>query len=217
MGIPVIIAGKSGSGKSASIRNMDPETTLWIRAINKPPPFKPKGWKVIDLSKGSDGNVFITDDASTITVLMKQAPNKGFKSIIVDDAGYIMTNEFMRRVVEKGYDKFSEMAKNIWSLFVTVKELPEDVIVYFVFHTDVDNFGTTGIKTIGKLLSEKVSLEGMATIVLLSDRIDGKYIFRTQNSGMDIAKSPIGLFSDEVIPNDLAKVDEAIKEYYSEE
>jgi hypothetical protein len=215
MGNIIIIAGKSGTGKSTSMRNLDPEKTLLVNIIGKPLPFKGKGWKKVDTA--GSGNIFTTDRTADIKSILPKASSKGFKTIIIDDAGYIMTNEFMRRVNEKGYDKFNDIAYNIWDLFEDSKKLPDDVNVYFTFHVEFDSNGNEGIKTIGRLLSDKVTIEGMATVVLISDRVDGKYIFRTQSNGYDIAKSPIGMFTTESIENDLKIVDDAIREFYQEE
>ena len=194
---------------------MNPEDTLLIKAISKPLPFpeKKNGWKVID--QDGQGNVFTTDNPETIKAVMKKAPAKGFKNIIIDDATFTMTNEFMRKIDEKGFDKFTSLAYNVWSIVNTVRELPDDVIVYLVWHLEETNMGALKLRTVGKLTDEKVDIPALATIVLIADRSsEGEYMFKTQTSGMDIAKSPIGLFEDEKIPNDLKLVEEKIREYY---
>ena len=200
MGIPVLVFGKSGVGKSYSLRNFEPEQLGVIRVIKKPLPFRSK-FKPFD-----------SDD-------YKQIMNALFKaktpSIVIDDAGYLTTNEFMRRALEKGYDKFTEMAKNLWNLISFVSnELPEDKIVYIMMHEDKNDMGDAKVKTIGRMLDEKVCVEGMFTIVLHAMRSDGKYLFKTQGDGSDIAKSPYGMFQEEVIENDLKHVDDIIREFY---
>ena len=120
----------------------------------------------------------------------------------------------MRRSSQKGYDKFTEMARHAWDVVMAACGADPRVTVYFLWHSTTDDGGTTRAKTIGKLLDEKIYLEGMVTIVLRSMRKDREYIFRTQTNGQDTCKSPIGLFATEEIPNDLAIVDETIREYY---
>ncbi len=204
-------------GKSTSFRNMNPKDTLLIKTINKPLPFpeKKQGWKAVDPETG-EGNVFQTDHADTIIAVMKKAPSKGFKNIIVDDGTYVMVDEFMRRVTERGYDKFSEMAFNVWNIIKQAEKLPEDVIVFLIWHIEESPTGSIKLRTVGKLTDEKVDIPAMCTVVLLADRVDGQYIFRTQNTGMDIAKSPIGLFEEEAIPNDMKEVESKIRKYYGE-
>lgn len=200
MGIPVLILGESGSGKSASMRNFKQGEIGIVNVAGKPLPFK------------SDLTGFKTDDYVQITSILKKAKAK---SIVIDDAQYLMANEFMRRSAEKGYDKFTDIGKNYWSLIMTVvNELADDVVVYFLSHIERDQGGNEKIKTIGKMLDEKITVEGMFSIVLKTSAQDGKYSFLTQTSGMDTAKSPIGLFEDHQIDNDLKYVDKKIREYY---
>lgn len=166
----------------------------------KPLPFK------------SDLTGFKTDDYSQITSILKKTKTK---SIVIDDAQYLMANEFMRRSSEKGYDKFTDIGKNYWGLIMTVvNDLADDVVVYFLSHIERDQEGHEKVKTIGKLLDDKITVEGLFSIVLKTSVQDGKYSFLTQTSGMDTAKSPIGLFEDLQIDNDLKYVDIKIREYY---
>ena len=199
MGIPVLILGESGTGKSASLRNFKPEDLKVINVANKPLPFKNKIESVA------------TDDYRTVVKELKL--NKK-KVAVIDDAQYLMANEFMRRATEYGFDKFTEIAQNFWSLVNMVKDLPSDQVVYFLAHIERDANGNEKIKTIGKLLDEKITVEGMFTIVLKTNVTDGVYSFITQNSGHDTVKSPIGMFPSVVIDNDLKYVDEKIRNYY---
>lgn len=146
--------------------------------------------------------------------ILKELKNTSKKAIVVDDAQYIMANEFMRRATERGYDKFTEIAFHMWDIVESVKDLPADTVVYFLSHIDRDSEGNEKVKTIGKLLDEKITLEGMFTIVLKTNVSDGQYTFLTQNSGKDTVKSPIGLFGSYAIENDLKYVDEKIRNYY---
>ncbi len=199
MAIPVLILGESGTGKSASLRNFDASEIKVINVEGKPLPFKNKF------------EVFSSDNYVKILKEM-QATDKPV--IVIDDAQYLMANEFMRRATERGFDKFTEIAQNFWNLVNKVKELPKNQIVYFLAHIERDVNGNEKIKTIGKLLDEKITVEGMFTIVLKTNVNDGEYTFLTQNSGHDTVKSPIGMFKTFAIENDLKYVDDKIRNYY---
>lgn len=181
------------------MRNFEPEDLKVINVANKPLPFKNKFESIS------------TDDYRKIIAELKL--NKK-KVAVIDDAQYLMANEFMRRATERGFDKFTEIAQNFWALVNMVKELPSDQVVYFLAHIERDANGNEKIKTIGKLLDEKITVEGMFTIVLKTNVTDGVYSFITQNSGHDTVKSPIGMFPSIVINNDLKYVDEKIRNYY---
>lgn len=199
MAVPCLILGESGTGKSASLRNFKPENLKVINVANKPLPFKNKFESVS------------TDNYREVIAELKL--NKK-KVAVIDDAQYLMANEFMRRATERGFDKFTEIAQNFWTLVNMVKELPPDQVVYFLAHIERDANGNEKIKTIGKQLDEKITVEGMFTIVLKTNVTDGVYSFITQNSGHDTVKSPIGMFPGTVIDNDLKYVDEKIRNYY---
>lgn len=212
MGIPVFILGESGTGKSTSLRNLDPANCILIQAVKKPLPFKSE-WKYWDNSKKS-GSIVVTDNSNDICRAISFFPSVGKKTIIIDDYQYTMANEFMRRSQEKGYDKFTEMAKGAWDIVMAAQAAPDDVIVYILSHTQTDERGMTRCKTIGKLLDEKITLEGLFTIVMRTSKRDGKYYFTTQNDGFDTVKTPMGMFDSEAIDNDLNYVTQTIKSYY---
>lgn len=208
MGVPVLIMGRSGSGKSASLRNIK-NPTLLINVVSKPLPFK-KNDKILE---------FCTDEYLKIKQTLTLAPEKGYKSVVIDDAGYLMTSKFMSGHRQaKGnsqFDLYNEIADNFYSLLTfIVKELPSDVIVYVMMHEEKNDFGESKPKTIGKLLDDKVCVEGMFTIVLHAMKLDNKYVFATSTDGLDVTKSPIGMFSETYIDNDLDLVDKTIREYY---
>ena len=202
MGKKVLILGASGTGKSASMRNFSKDEILIINVAGKDMPFKePKGgFEKLNTDQYRD--------------IKRAMTNTKKKVIVIDDCQYLMANEFMRRATEKGYDKFTEIAQNFWDLQQAISKLPEDVVVYEISHIERDQDGNEKMKTIGKMLDEKITVEGMFSIVLKTVVNDGNYYFQTQNSGKDTCKSPIGLFNSMLIENDLKKVDNAIRDYY---
>lgn len=199
MAIIVMLYGQSGTGKSASLRNFKPGDVAIVNVSGKPMPFR------------GDIKTYNTDDYIKIDTAIGAAKPR---SIVIDDATYLMTGEFMRTAKTSGYQKFTDMALNFYTLVKTAAALPDDKIVYFVGHCDADVNGMEKFKTIGKMLDEKITLEGLFTIVLKTVVTNGKYQFATQNSGTDTVKTPMGMFSDPLIDNDLALVDKTIREYY---
>lgn len=205
MAIPVLIIGKSGSGKSTSLKNCTNDDWNLIRVLSKPLPFKGKinGWK--------------TDDYQTV---MKCLVHSKAKSIVIDDAGYLITNMFMKGHASQGagnaiFGFYNKIGDHFWNLIdFIVNKLPEEKIVYVIMHEDTDENGNTRAKTIGKILDEKVCLEGLFTIVLRCITESGKHLFVTQNADGAISKSPVGMFDKLTIDNDLAFVDKKIREYY---
>ncbi len=210
MSVATMILGESGTGKSTSLRGLDPARTLLIQTIRKPLPFRSAGWKV-KASMKADGNIIQTDSAEIIERAMRSLPHE---IVVIDDFQYMLANEFMRRSDEKGFEKFTDIGRHAWDVLRAATDLADDRRVYILAHTATDDLGRTKMKTIGKLLDEKITPEGMVTIVLKTVVRDGGYLFATQNSGSDTTKSPMGMFDDLLIDNDLAEVDAAICDYY---
>lgn len=208
MSIATLILGQSGTGKSTSLRNLNPDDVLLIQAVRKPLPFRSTQWKPLTKDEGC---VTKQARADNIISLLTKTPKN---IIIIDDFQYIMASEFMNRAMEKGFDKFTEMAKNAYDILMTAMNLPDHKRVYVLSHTEENDNGKTKMKTIGKLLDEKITLEGLVTIVLQTAVVNGQYIFTTQNNGQNTVKSPMGLFETEHIENDLKMVDDAICEYW---
>ena len=156
-----MIYGQSGTGKSTSLRNFKPEDVCIVNVSGKPLPFKSKH------------KTFNTDDYMAIDAAIKKAPAK---SIVIDDATYLMTGEYMRTAKVTGYQKFTDMALNYYTLVKAAAALPSDKIVYFMGHSDTDANGNEKFKTIGKMLDEKVTLEGMFTIVLKTVEIGRAHV-----------------------------------------
>lgn len=204
MGVGVLVYGKSGSGKSASLRNFT-EGIGVINVIGKPFPFRNM------LSQ------IVTDDYVKIFAVLNQSKAL---SIVIDDAGYLITNHFMRNHGAGGrgnsiFALYNELADNFWKLFQVIRELPPEKIVYVVMHEEKSDSGDIRLKTIGKMLDEKVCLEGLVTVALRSAYEDERYVFFTQTNGADICKSPMGMFPGRVIDNDLKTVDNTIREYFN--
>lgn len=208
MSIASMILGQSGTGKTTSLRHMNPADTLLIQVINKPLPFRSKDWKPVTKD---GGNIMTLNSSDAICSAMRKTSRP---IIVVDDLQYLLATEFMERAYETGYAKFTEMAKHYYDVLTCAASLPAHKRVYLLSHTDTTDAGQVKAKTIGKLLDEKITVEGLVTIVLRTHAINGQYVFSTRNNGSDTVKSPLGLFEDDHIPNDLAAVDAAITEYY---
>jgi len=211
MSTSTLILGASGSGKSTSMRNLDPNGTLLIQVVRKPLPFKSKDWRHFDKDTCPTGNVFVTDQWDAITKIASRTKRK---IIVIDDFQYVLANEFMRRSEERGFDKFTDIGRHAWEVMTALNNLAEDVRVYVLSHTQEDDNGRTKMKTIGKMLDEKITPEGLFTIVLRAGSAEGQHFFATRNNGNDTTKAPIGLFDEERIDNDLSAVDAAICDYY---
>jgi ABC-type dipeptide/oligopeptide/nickel transport system ATPase component len=219
------ICGESGTGKSTACRTLEPKVTAIVNCVGKPLPIK--GWKKnYTPFKGTEGNYFASDESKKIMQFMDKisSDRPEIKNIIIDDWQYTMSNEFMRRSSEKGFDKFTEIGKHAWEILNKAKSLREDLTVYILTHSDTQKgeFGakdTIKIKTIGKLLDDKINPAGLFTILMFTDvhkKENGEieYRFVTNNDGNYPAKSPMGMFDNVYIPNDLGAVSKAIEEFY---
>ena len=211
MSIATLVLGASGSGKSTSLRNLDPSKTLLIQCIKKPLPFRAQGWKT-RITLKSDGNVIQTSDPVIIEKCLRYSHAD---IVVIDDYQAVMVNELLARSSEKGYDKFSDIAKNAWRVFNAAGGLAEHRRVYILAHTQTDDFGQTRMKTVGKMVDQTLVPEGYFTIVLRTEVINGNYKFSTQTNGQDCCKSPISMFADQHIDNDLAMVDSQIQDFYN--
>ena len=199
MGTAVLILGRTGSGKSYAIKTMDPLKVGIFEIEKQHLPFKAKDFKV---AKNATYN--------TIAVAFKEPQ---FKSYVIDDSQYLMVND---RAKETGYQKFTDIALHFRNLIHYINHnLPDDVIVYFLHHTETDsNTGEIKAKTVGKMLDNALTVEGCFDIVLLASVENKEHYFITQSDGYTTAKSPEGMFDDLKIPNDLNLVDTKIREYY---
>ena len=199
--IGVLLMGASGTGKSTSLRNLPAEETAIINVTNKPMPFRNKnGLKITSCTNYEQ--------------MIKAILSTNKRIIVVDDSSYMMTFENFEKATQKGYDKFTTMAINYYNLIETPKKCDGEKIIYFVTHEEIDENGITHPKSIGKMLSQQLVIEGLFSIVLRSMQKENQYVFQTHNDGTSVCKSPIDMFTDDFIPNDLAEVDKIIREYY---
>jgi len=215
MGQGILIIGETGTGKSRAIKTLDPETTFLIKVIKKPLPYRgsKKLYKVGD-KKVSEGNMFVSRSSNQIVGLMKKisADMPHITTIVIDDFQYLMSYEFMDRISEKGFDKFTEIGRHAFDVFNAPADLRDDINVYVLSHNDDDGKKST-IKTIGKMLDDKIKLEGIYTIVLHAMVNDGNYQFLTKNDGYHVVKTPEDMFESTYIDNDLGMIDLIIREY----
>ena len=203
MGKCVIVYGRSGVGKSRSLKEFKEDEIYLVNVLGKPLPFK--------------GGFRMVSETADVQTIMKGLSKMPCKIAVIDDAGYLMTKMFMDG--HGGGDQFklyNNIADTIWSLisFIQSPAVSPDAIVYLVFHEETNDDGTNKIRTIGKLLDQKVCLEGMATVVLRAVVKGDKHVFVTQNDGYSIAKSPEGMFPEVEIDNDLKAVDTAMRSFY---
>lgn len=210
----ILIIGESGTGKSTAIETLDPKETFIIQVVNKPLPFK--GFKTkYPLVKNAKGNRIVNNNHLEIIKVLKWLNEQNhIKNVVIDDFQYILSDRYMIRATERGFDKFTEMAQDYYFIIKAAQDLREDLNIIFLSHSERKDDGTLKIKTIGKLLDDKITVEGLFTIVLNTDIEDGNYYFITQNDGRSTSKSPRGMFEDLKIPNDLQFVINKINEYY---
>lgn len=199
MGIPVLVMGESGSGKSTSLRNFEPDDIGIFNVAAKRLPFKKK---------------LPTIDGANYNIITASLKKNSKKTYVIDDASYLMTFESFAMVNDVGFAKFTTFAINFYNLVQTaIKDTSPDTIVYFIMHTDRSDDGHLKAKTIGKMLDNQLTLEGLFSIVLLCKADGQKHYFETQSDGFSTAKSPLDLF-DREMDNDLKLVDTKIREYY---
>lgn len=199
MGIPVLILGESGSGKSASLRNFEPSDVSVFNVASKPLPFRKR---------------LPVQNMATYQSIADALSKPAKKAYVIDDAQYLMCFDLFSRIAEKGYEKFAQMALSFYSMVqFVIRGLPPDCIVYFMMHTDTDANGKIKAKTVGKMLDEKLTLEGLFSIVLMTEVTKEGYFFVTQSDGFSSCKSPMDMFPLK-IDNDLKMVDETIRAYW---
>ncbi len=221
----ILVIADSGTGKSTSVRHLNPDETFVINIANKPLPFK--GWKsqYKQISKENPkGNLATASSAQGIMKAISHVDQKmpHIKTLVVDDWQYMSSFEYFDRANEKGYDKFTQIAANLAQVAKMPKDLRDDLTVFFLTHsedsTDINGNRKIKAKTIGKMIDNTLTLEGLFSIVLfgkVNKNDDGEleYGFETQNSGENTCKSPQGMFDDFFIPNNLQYVKDCIQKY----
>ena len=216
----ILIIGDSGSGKSTAIRNLPTEETFIINVMDKSLPFKGAKKSYTRLSAdGKTGNYYSSDDSIAILRVINLVNTKRLeiKNLVLDDFQYSMCAEFMKRSSERGYDKFTDIGKNAWEIIRHLITSREDLFCYVLSHSDTDPNGKIKCKTIGRMLDDKVVLEGLFSVVLHAMIIDGQYRFLTQGDSIHISKSPMGMFPNKLIDNDLVTVRSHMQTYFNED
>ena len=197
--VPILMIGASGTGKSTSLRNFTRDEVAVVNVLGKPLPFK------------TDIKAPKCDDYASI---LKAIAATKKKTIVIDDANYLITNEFMSKSSVKGFDKYNEMGNNFFNLINGIKNIEGGKTVYLIMHEDTDENGNVKPKTIGKLLDDKVNIQGMFTICIRTMFDNGNYIFRLKTNGQDCVKTPFGMFENDTMENDLKEFDKVVREYY---
>ena len=202
MGIAVLVLGESGSGKTASLRNFKKEGVGILNVASKPLPFR-------------NTNGLVTVNKATYSMIKGAVTSPNRLSYVVDDAQYLMAFESFDKANVPGYGKFTELAKNYEEMLRTIQEdTSPDTIVYVMQHIDTDENGKVKAKTLGKMLDQQLTIEGLFSIVLLAKADERRHYFVTQSDGTNPCKSPMGMFDEVEIDNDLKMVDDTIREYY---
>jgi len=218
MGMKILVIGESGTGKSTSIRNLNPDSTFILNVINKTLPFKGALKKFYPSTKEKKGNMYATHDPEKILELIeridKNAPN--IKTLIIDDFQYVMSYDYLK-CEDKGFTKFDTIAKNMWKIIREIESTREDLTTIFLSHSELDSNGQTKFKTIGKMLDDKIIIEGLFSFVFNSIYHEDNYWFVTNNEGVYKSKTPMGMFEKKFIPNDLQYVIEKIDQYYHDD
>ena len=199
MGVSVLVLGASGSGKSTSLRNFEPGEVAVFDVAGKPLPFR----KRLDVAH-----------RPSYGVIMKKLKENSRRAYVIDDANYLMAFQNFALASVKGYDKFTTMAVNFEQLLEASNATDEDTVTYYLMHPEYDADGRMKPKSIGKMLDSQLCIEGMFPIVLVAQRMEDGYRFVTQTDGNTPAKTPMGMFPDVIIDNDLKMVDSSIREYW---
>lgn len=219
-----LILGEVGSGKSTSVRNLPAEETFLISISKKPMPFPEFNSKYYQKKLDQDGNEVMgnyiyTDNKETIRSILDSIDKKRpqINTIIIDDFQYFMSNEFFKRSSEKGFQKFTDIGYMVWALFNEIEALRSDLNVFILSHSELKDDGAVRLKTVGKLVDEKSAPEGRAFCIFHAISEDGQHKFLTQRRGNLIARTPIGMFNELVIDNDLLLVKKKINDYLNKD
>ena len=200
MGIPVLCLGQSGSGKSTSMRNFAEDEIGIFNVAGKPLPFRKK--------------LPVVNNAR-YDIIRKVLTNPKLKTYVIDDSQYLLAFALFDKAKEQGYTKFTNIAVDFRNLIQhIIVNTPDDCIVYFMHHTEKDETGMIKAKTVGKMLDNALTVEGLFSVVLMAEAEGRDHYFITQSDGTNTCKSPMDMFADYKIDNDLKMVDETIREYW---
>ncbi len=215
-----LILGESGTGKSTSVRTLSPDETFIINVIGKPLPFRGAISKYKKLSAdGLTGNYYSTDDTTTIKRVISLLDKKrsDIKTLVIDDFGYTISNSFMRKANQRGYDKFVEIGKDVFDILDIITNLRDDLFCFVMMHVEIDVNGKSKPKTVGKMIDQYICIEGKFTTCLHTVVNDGNYQFLTNNDNLHMSKTALGMFEELYIPNDLQFVRDKMQEYFNED
>lgn len=214
----ILILGESGTGKSTSLRNLPPSETFIVNVLGKSLPFRGSSKLYTPLSPdGLTGNYYCSDDPRMVRKVIHTVNIKrpDIKYLVIDDLGYVIMNSFMRKSLQKGYEKFTELGKEFADLIDSITlNLRDDLFCFVMMHVEFDRQGKSKPKTVGNMIDQYVCIEGKFTTVLHSFVSDGRYSFITNNDGAHMAKSPMGLFDNLLIENDLFSVAQEFNKYF---
>lgn len=213
----VLVLGTSGTGKSTSLRNLEPSETFILNVIGKPLPLKGAKSKYKQLSAdGLEGNYYASDDPTTIRRIINLVNTKRpeFRQLVIDDFGYSITNSFMRKASQRGYDRFIEIAKDTFDILESINNLRDDLYCFVMMHTEIDSQGLHRAKTVGKMIDQYICIEGKFSHVFHSLVVEGQYCFLTNFDGQHLSKTPLGAFDQALIDNDLLLIRNTLMEYY---
>lgn len=220
MSTAVLIIGDSGTGKSTSLRTLPPSETFILNVISKPLPFRGQAKNYIPLSPdGLTGNYYCTDQGVVIKRIINLVNTKrpDIKYLVIDDIGYVAMNAFMKRALIKGYDRFSEIASEFGAAIELANKLRDDLFCIVTMHIETDKQGKTKPKTVGNMIDQYINIEGKFTNIFHTIVSEGGYKFLTRNDGIHMAKTPLGLFRDALIDNDMMEIINRINEYNNED
>lgn len=214
----ILILGESGCGKSTSIRTLPPKETMIINVIGKPLPFRGAKSQYTKITE-TGGNYYSSDNPASIIKLINGINEKrlDIKYLVIDDFGYTITNSFMRKSSQRGYDKYNDIGREAFDILEVIGTLREDLYIFVMMHTEIDNQGRYKPKTVGKMIDQYICVEGKFTYVFHALVSEGKYEFLTNNDGQHMAKTPMGMFDKLFIENDLLYIVKKMKEYEDSE
>lgn len=212
----VLVIGQPGTGKTAAIRTLEPAKTFLVNVLEKPLPFRIKKADYTKISKSNpQGNMFASADWNELIRCIKNVSDNmpNIENLIIDDWQYLMSSEYIRRHKERGFDKYTEIQVQAWSTIQACVQTRKNLNCFILTHSEVGPDGTHKIQTLGKMLDEKMKLDGLFIHILHARFIDGQYMLQTKMDGPYLARSPMEMWQDTYIPNDLKLVAETVKNY----